>query len=163
MYTQKFWFVENSGKIAQIVWSMRLTNEIHLNLIFYLITRNNCYWCVISTKMSAPFLWWKICTRKHCRNPFFGQVWGNSGKTFRTANICLPLHQWCSYVWLVGHIYLSETLREPQELIISIKILLNDWSVKSSFQRKLLRGPLQRALRATVWAPLPYTYAQCLI
>jgi len=28
--------------------------------------------------------------------------------------------------WLVGHICLSETLGGPQELIISIKILLND-------------------------------------
>jgi len=34
--------------------------------------------------------------------------------------------QWCSTFWLVGHICLSETLRGPQELIISIKILLND-------------------------------------
>jgi len=52
--------------------------------------------------------------------------------------------------WLVGHICLSETLRGPQELIISIKILSNDYSVKFSFQLKLLRGPLQKALRATV-------------
>jgi len=44
--------------------------------------------------------------------------------------------------WLMGHICLSETLRAPQELIISIKILLNDWSVKFSFQLKLLRRPL---------------------
>ena len=64
--------------------------------------------------------------------------------------------------WLVGHICLSETLCGPQELIISTKIILNDWSVKFSFQWKLLRGPLQRALRATcgprakVWAPLSY-------
>jgi len=56
--------------------------------------------------------------------------------------------------WLVDHICLSETLREPQELIISIKIILNNWSVKFSFQWKFLRGPFQGALPATVWAPL---------
>jgi len=42
--------------------------------------------------------------------------------------------------WLVGHICFSETLRGPQELIISIKIVFN-YSVKFSFQWKLLRGP----------------------
>jgi len=66
------------------------------------------------------------------------------------------LYQWCSNFLARGPHFLSETLRVPQELIISIKTHLKDSSVKFSLQWKLLR-------RAMVWAPLYHTFQQgCL-
>jgi len=94
-HPQKFWFVENLAKSPE--------NPGENGAQLCLTTKNGTqglhknpwrpFFGGYTKKRPSRPLWEKSCRQKLLRK-LFGQVWGNSGKIFRTPKIFLLLHLW---------------------------------------------------------------------
>ena len=107
----------------------------------------------------------KLNSCKYAYSLLFVQYFSNI--LLNCNRIEIGLYQWCSNFSAPGpHLSFRNPSLATRINNLNKNYLKNSlkWlSDKFSFQWKLLRRPLQRALRATVWVPLVYIITICLI